>query len=67
MKYFACRYYETVDHWSVVLYSRKGSVTAHPHDYDLYFTAAEWKKVYGKAPGKDETLVVKLTATPEDR
>lgn len=55
-----CRYYGPKEEWHVVVYWTFDP-DENPHDYDLWLTPKEWRKLSGlRSPKKNETMVVTI-------
>lgn len=59
----ACRFYDYngfKSGWHVAVYW-SNNPEEYPHDYDLWLSAKEWRKLSGfRSPRKNETMVVSM-------
>lgn len=63
MKAKVCRYYDydKSPHWHVAVYLLEDPEMS-PHDYDLYLTSKEWRKLSGlRSPKSSETMEVDVS------
>lgn len=63
MRAKVCRYYDydKSPHWNVVVYWTEDPETS-PHDYDLYLSSKEWRKLSGlRSPRSSETMEVEVS------